>query len=96
MAKTYPSNSRIASGISDYTKESLQTDSVAFIRQADYRSDPRRITILPKTSKESGTIITDLPLWGERIGDNTYVYGDAGNVYKRTLAGSFKNLGKNG
>jgi len=63
-------------------------DSVAFIRQIDYRTNPRRWTILPKTVKESGTQITDLPLWGDRVSTDTYLYGDTGNFYKRTSAGS--------
>src|SRR3989304_2035488 len=80
--------SRIVSGISDYNKESVLPDSVAFIRKIDYRTDPRRWTILPKTVKESGTVITDLPVWGEIVGNNAYLYGDNGNIYQRTNAGS--------
>ena len=80
--------SRIVGGISDSTKESILPDSVAFIRKVDYRTDPRHWTILPKTVKESGTVITDLPVWGEIVGNNAYIYGDAGNIYQRTNAGS--------
>src|SRR3990167_2884356 len=87
MAKTPISFTRIVSGIADYDKESVQPDGVAFIRHVDYRTNPRRWTLLPKSQKESGTVIVDLPKWGERVGDNTYIYGDAGNIYKRTLAG---------
>src|SRR3990167_541088 len=80
--------SRIIGGIADYDKESVIPDSVAFIRKIDYRTDPRRWTILPKTVKESGTVITDLPVWGEIVSDNAYIYGDSGNIYQRTNAGS--------
>src|SRR3990167_4749315 len=87
MAKNYVSFTRIVSGIADYSKESVFADAVSFIRAIDYRTDPRRWTLLPKAQKESGTTVVDLPLWGERVGDNTYVYGDTGSIYKRTLAG---------
>ena len=80
--------SRITGGISDYDKESVVPDSVAFIRKIDYRTDPRRWTILPKTVKESGTVITGLPVCGEIVGDNAYIYDDGGNIYQRTNAGS--------
>lgn len=91
MPKTRPipvSFTRIISGIADYDKESLLPDSVAFARQIDFRSDPRKWKILPKTIKESGSVVTDLPLWGDRISTDTYIYGDTGNIYKRTSAGS--------
>src|SRR3990167_3308618 len=74
-------------GISDYDKESLDPYSVAFTRRIDFRTDPKRWTLNPKTQKESGTVVLGLPKWGDRVGDNTYVIDDAGNIYKRTLAG---------
>jgi len=80
--------SRIISGISDYNKEEPQPDGVAFIRHVDYRRDPRRWALLPEAQKESGSTVTDLPKWGERISDTVYVYGDSGNIYTRSLAGS--------
>jgi len=91
MAKNKPQPvplSRIVGGISDHSKESVVPDSVAFIRKVDYRTDPRRWKILPKTVKESGSVITDLPKWGDIVGDNAYIYGDTGNIYQRTNAGS--------
>lgn len=91
MAKVKPqpiSFNRIIGGIADYDKESVVPDSVAFIRKVDYRTNPRRWTILPKTSKESGSVITGLPKWGEIVSDNAYIYDDAGNIYQRTNAGS--------
>lgn len=80
--------SRIIAGIADYSKDSVLPDGVAFIRRIDYRSDPRRWTILPKTVKESASVITDLPVWADRVSDDAYIYGDTGNIYKRTLAGA--------
>jgi len=88
MAKSPIEFSRIIGGIADYDKESVIPDSVAFIRCVDYRSNPRRWTLLPKAQKESGTVVVDLPKWGERVVDDVYVYGDAGSIYKRTLSGS--------
>lgn len=79
--------SRIISGIADYDKESVQPDAVAFIRRVDYRSDPHKWTLLPRTVKESGSVITDLPLWGERVEDTTYIYGNTGNIYSRSQTG---------
>lgn len=78
----------LISGIADFEKGPDQLNSAAFIRHIDYRTNDRRWTLLPKASKESGAVVTDLSLWGERVGDNTYVYGDGGNIYKRTLAGA--------
>lgn len=91
MAKARPipiSFTRIISGIADYDKESILPDSVAFARQIDFRTNPRKWKILPKTIKESGSVITGLPVWADRIDTNTYVYDDAGSIYKRTSAGS--------
>lgn len=87
-AKTIPvSFTRIVSGIADFDKESVLPDAVAFARQIDFRTDPRRWTILPKTVKESGSVIVGLPLWGDRVGSDTYIYDDVGNLYKRTTDG---------
>jgi len=91
MAKAKPqpiSFTRIVSGIADYDKESVQTDGVAMIRQIDYRSNPRKWTLLPRTVKESGSVITGLPLWGDRIDTDAYIVDDAGSIYKRTSAGT--------
>jgi hypothetical protein len=78
-------------GIADYDKQNAPA-SYYFGRSIDIRSNPREIKLLPKTTKESGSTITDLPKWADRISDDTYLYGDAGNLYKRTLAGSYSLL----
>ena len=90
--KNYVSFTRIVSGIADYNKESVFPDSVSFIRAFDYRSNPRSWTLLPKAQKESGTVVVDLPLWGERVSDTTYIYGDTGRIYSRSLTGSVSLL----
>lgn len=96
MAKNPVSFTRIISGISDFDKETVQTDGVAFLRRIDYRNNPRRWTLLPKTSKESGNTVVDLPLWGDQVSgtsaNGTYIYGNAGNIYLRSSAASYSLL----
>ena len=75
MAKTYPKFDRFISGISDFNKEGPES-SVAFSRNIDLRSDPRSFKLNPRTAKDSGTIITDLPKWADRVVDDVYIYGD--------------------
>ena len=92
MSKTKPVEfNRIIYGIADYDKEALP-NSVSFLRRIDYRSDPRKWVLLPGATKESGSTILDLPKWGERVSDTTYVYGEDGYIYSRTLAGAVASL----
>lgn len=84
--KTVPFD-RIIYGIADYDKESLVPDGVAWLRSVDYRTDPRRITILPRTVKESGTVYQNMPKWFTPRGTTGYIYDAAGNLYQRTSAG---------
>lgn len=74
-------------GIAPYDKES-GLDQYASGRGIDVRSNPREVKILPKTTNESGSVYTDLPMGADRIGNNTYVYDASGNIYTRTSAGS--------
>lgn len=85
------SNNKWKAGISDYTSEGVE-GSYAFGRSIDHRTDPRAITLLPRTVKESGTVVTDLPKAGVIVGTDTYMVGDTGNFYKRTTAGSYSLL----
>jgi len=84
---------RFNGGIADYSSEGIQ-DSYAFGRSVDVRTDPRQVTILPRTIKESGTVITDLPKWSEESPSDgsLYMYGNTGNLYKRTSAGAYSLL----
>lgn len=79
---------RFVSGIADFPKEGLDTSVYQAGQSIDHRHDPRAITLLPRTVKESGSIVTDLPLWGSTIPTSidTYIYGNTGNLYKRTTA----------
>ena len=90
-SKYVKNNSRFVGGISDYDKEGV-ADSFAFGRCIDHRNDPRSITLLPKTIKESGTVIQGLPQWGDIVGTDAYIYDNGGNLYKRTTAGSHSLL----
>ena len=74
--------SRHAGGLSLGAKEGPRS-SFLHARSMDYRTDPHTLKILPKASKVSGTIVTDLVLDAERQGTDTYLYGNAGNLYKR-------------
>lgn len=83
--------SRWDGGIADYPKES-QKNEYGHGRSVNFRTDPRKLTLLPQTVKESGSVITDLPVAGDRVGTDVYVYGNTGNIYKRTSAGSVSLL----
>lgn len=80
--------SRYVSGISDFPKEGLDPYVYQDGISIDHRHDPRAITLLPKTIKESASIITDLPMWAALYPTtiDTYMYGNTGNIYKRTTA----------
>src|SRR3990167_4867599 len=88
MGKQTGNITRFVGGIANSDKEG-QESSFAWGRSIDFRSNARKITILPKTAKESGLTVTDLPMWGARVPstNTTYFYGNAGNLYARTSAG---------
>lgn len=92
MAKSVDSKQRWVAGISDFIKEGTQ-DSYYFGRSINHRSDPRSITLNPRTIKESGSIIEDLPKWSEitPCGEMIF-YGNAGKIYKRSSAGVYTKL----
>jgi hypothetical protein len=71
-------------GIADFEKDTTPA-TYAFGRSIDYRTNPRELTLLPKTTKESGSIVTDLPKWGERVVNTSYFYGSTGNIYSKDL-----------
>lgn len=89
MGKQIKSFNRFIGGIADYSREGIP-DSHAFSRAVDFRNNPQSLTLLPVAVKESGSVITDLPKWGEVYNTNltAYIYGNTGNLYSRTSAGS--------
>lgn len=94
MAKFVLSQKRFAGGIADYLKESPVPDSYYFGQAIDYRNDPQSIQLLPGAVKESGNVVTDLLKWGDVTPSllTAFFYGDSGNIYSRTSAGSWTNL----
>lgn len=94
MPKVPKGYTRFVGGISDFERESLVPDAYAFGRSIDVRSDPQNLGILPRTLKESGSTIVDLPKWADTLPTNldTYIYGDKGNLYKRTSTPMYSNL----
>ncbi len=71
------------SGISD-SKKSGTENSVAFLRGVDHRTDPKALTLTPKSLKDSGSVVTDLVMAGVRACDNLWFYGNTGNIYKNS------------
>ena len=82
MSTVVGSITKFSGGIADSEKEG-QPDSYAFGKSINFRSDPRKLTILPKTIKETGSLIEAMPKWGEREGSDVYVADEDGNIYKR-------------
>src|SRR3990172_6979886 len=91
MAKDIKSYERFINGIASYEAEGTE-DSFSFARSIDHRTDPTSFKLLPKTIKESGTVVTDLIKWAEIVSGTSYMVGDTGNFYKRTSAGSYSLL----
>lgn len=92
MSKQIRAFTRFVGGISDFRREGI-ADSYAFGQSVDYRTDPQNLSILPRTIKESGSVVTDLPYWAEQVSSGiTYLYGSTGNIYARTSAGSYSNI----
>ena len=84
MARQIVPQSRFA-GLSYSDKEGSRS-SFLMAKNVDYRSDPTKIKLLPRTTKISGSVVEDLILDHAREGTDTYLYGDSGNIYKRTSA----------
>lgn len=78
-------------GISDADKESIKS-SYIFGRSIDFRTDPNKLTILPRTSLVSGSVIVDLPLWADRYSTDVYFYGNTGHFYKKNSSDTFSDL----
>lgn len=90
MSQKVLTQSRFHGGISNSEKEGTK-HSYKFGRSIDYRSDPSKLKILPKTIKDSNGVVIDLPLWATTVGSDDYFYGDAGNIYKLS-SGSYTDL----
>lgn len=86
MSKQIKQWSHFVGGCSDFRHETAIPDSYYFGRSIDVRTEPRHVSILPRTVKESGTVVTDLIKWADVYNPtlDVYFYGDTGNFYKRT------------
>lgn len=94
MAKKIREQSAFFEGIADFPKTGGPA-SYQLGRSIDHRTDTRSITLLPRTVKESGTVVTGLVKWivtPPNLDGSSYLYDDAGNIYKRTSAGSYSLL----
>ena len=81
MAKIEVGQNSWIGGIADSSKSGIE-NSFAFGRGIDHRTDPSALTIAPQALKDSGSVVTDLPMWGVRSCDNLWFYGNTGSIYK--------------
>lgn len=91
MARQIIQQANFKGGLSFSEKEGLKS-SYLFSRAVDHRSDPSKLTILPKTAKVSGTVVADLILDADQQGTDLYLYGDAGHLYKRDTSEVWTDL----
>ena len=72
----------------------MVADAYYFGRSIDVRTEPHHVSILSRTVRESGTVVTDLIKWADVYNPtlDVYAYGDTGNIYKRTSARSYSLL----
>lgn len=78
---------RFDGNIADSSKIAQEIE-YAFGRSIDTRSNPKEITLLTKTVKESGAVVQGLPKDGDVVNGDLYYYDDGGRIYKRTAAGA--------
>ena len=82
---------RFYGGIGSSEKEGIP-GSYKFARGLDIRKEPTSFELLPKTAKESGSVVVGLIKDFEPVGTNMYSYDDAGRIYRRTSAASWSVL----
>lgn len=85
---------KFSGGIAAFEHEGIPF-SVAFMRSLNFRTDPRKLTLLPRTIKESGSVIQALPKWQQNYDATltTYFYDEGGNIYSRDQNGVYTLLG---
>ena len=94
MAKTKDTlYTQFFGGIADFKRLGI-AGSYASGRSVDVRSDPRTVTILPRTIKESASVVTDLVKFAETYDPNltTYMFDESGSLYSRTSAAVYTKL----
>lgn len=80
MAKNIKNTTIFALGIAD-SKKFGEPGFCRFTRGLDFRSDPAQMTVLPRASLISGTVIKGLPMWHDRVLNKEYFYDDTGRIY---------------
>lgn len=90
MAKQHIEIKRF-SGLSESDKEGVRS-SFLWAEKVDFRTDPTKLTLLPRTAKESGSVVVDLPMAADRQGTDTYLYGNTGHLYKRNSSFTWSDL----
>ena len=89
MAKQVWSIKNFEGGLADSDEIGLK-NSFSWGEGLDIHSEPKVLKVLQKLKKESGAIVTDLIMSDIPCSDgNTYLFGDAGKIYKRTSAGAY-------
>ena len=85
---------RFQGGISPSKKEG-PPGSYAFGRSIEIREESSALTILPKTTKESGTLIKNLVIDSCRVPSGvTYFLDKVGRLYERSTAGVYSIAGQ--
>ena len=92
MAKKLWVTDRFYGGMSEAQKEGPK-GSFLYGDRLDLKTDLTALGVNVKTTKDSGTVVTDLPKWIEHdaTNDRTYAYGDDGNFYSEN-AGTWSAL----
>jgi hypothetical protein len=52
----------------------------------DFRTDPDKLTLLPRMILDSTTTVVDLPKWFAEYQGFYFAYGDGGHIYRRNLS----------
>jgi len=91
VKKNYITYDRFINGIGDYEKKEV-SDTIRFARCIDLRSSPRSFKLMPKTQKESGSVVVDLPKWADMVDSDVYMLGDTGHLYKRDSSFEYSDL----
>lgn len=90
MATKFVVINNFAGGISESEKIGVP-GSFFFGQKLDIRSDPKKLTIPPATSKISGTTVVDLIKWivpAIPYESKIYYYGDTGRIYRSNPDGT--------
>lgn len=83
MANRLGNFTSFVAGISDSEKSGTQF-SLAFNRNNDFRSDPKKVTVSPGPNLDSGNVVTGLPLWFEAACEKLFAYDEDGAIYTRS------------